>query len=128
MRQEAATTMDPLEMKLPSYEIPTRDLSGGQAQGLAISRGVAFTSSVLLLDEPTASLGTGRADRVMAQVQEIAARGIGVLIVAHDLPRILAIAHRVVILWRGTVALVRPAAELTVPLVVQVMVGGGVTV
>jgi ABC-type sugar transport system ATPase subunit len=126
MRRAAATTMDPLDLKLNSYDIPTRSLSGGQAQGLAISRGVAFTSSVLLLDEPTASLGTGRADRVMTQVQEIAQRGIGVLIVAHDLPRIMAVAHRVVILWRGTVVLVRPAADLTVPAVVQAMVGGGV--
>jgi simple sugar transport system ATP-binding protein len=56
-------------------------------------------------------------------MRQVAQRGLGVLVVSHDLPRILKTADRVVILWRGETALDAPASTLTVPDAVATMVG-----
>jgi simple sugar transport system ATP-binding protein len=56
-------------------------------------------------------------------MRTVAERGLGVLVVSHDLPRVLKVADRVTILWRGGTALEAPAAGLTVPDVVATMVG-----
>ena len=58
-------------------------------------------------------------------MRRIAQSGLGVLVVSHDLPRILAMADRVVILWRGRTVIDAPASTLTVPEVVSTMVGYG---
>jgi simple sugar transport system ATP-binding protein len=103
--------------------VPIRDLSGGQRQAVAVARAVMWSRTAVLLDEPTAALGARQSELVCDLMRRVAERGLGVLIVSHDLPRILAVADRVVILWRGGTAIDAPAAELTVPDVVATMVG-----
>jgi ABC-type sugar transport system ATPase subunit len=56
-------------------------------------------------------------------MRTIADRGLGVLVVSHDIPRVLKVADRVSILWRGETAMETPASALTVPDVVAAMVG-----
>ena len=68
-----------------------------------------WTKTALLMDEPTAALGTRQSDIVCETIVSTAGRGLGVLVISHDLPRTLEIAHRVVVLVRGTVAMDRPA-------------------
>jgi ABC-type sugar transport system ATPase subunit len=82
-----------------------------------------WSRSALLMDEPTAALGARQSEIVCNLARTVASRGLGVLVVSHDLPRVLKIADRVVILWRGETALDAPAAGLTVPEVVATMVG-----
>jgi simple sugar transport system ATP-binding protein len=114
-----------LGIALPSLAVPIRDLSGGQRQAVAVARAVMWSSTAVLLDEPTAALGARQSELVCSMMRRVADRGLGVLVVSHDLPRILAVADRVVILWRGSTAVDAPASELTVPDVVATMVGYG---
>jgi simple sugar transport system ATP-binding protein len=112
-----------LGIRLPSVAVPVKSLSGGQRQAVAVARAVMWTSTALLMDEPTAALGAHQSDIVCDTIVSTARRGLGVLVISHDLPRTLAIAHRVVVLVRGAVALDRPSQGLTVPEIVEVMVG-----
>jgi simple sugar transport system ATP-binding protein len=84
---------------------------------------VMWGHTAVLMDEPTAALGARQSVIVCDLMRTVAERGLGVLVVSHDLPRVLKIADRVTILWRGVTALDAPASELTIPDVVATMVG-----
>jgi ABC-type sugar transport system ATPase subunit len=123
MRADAGEALRRLAIELPSLQVPVRELSGGQRQAIAIVRAVMWARSVVLLDEPTAALGARQSEIVCELMRTIASQGLGVLVVSHDLPRVLQVADRVSILWRGTTVKTAPAADLTVPDIVATMVG-----
>lgn len=123
MAEQADEALRQLGIKLPSVYISVRDLSGGQRQAVAIARAVMWARTAVLLDEPTAALGARQSEIVCDLLRTVATRGLAVLVVSHDLPRILKVADRVTILWRGRTARDERAADLTVPDVVAAMVG-----
>jgi ABC-type sugar transport system ATPase subunit len=123
MTERADQALRDLSIKLPSLKIQVRELSGGQRQAVAVARAVMWSDTAVLMDEPTAALGARQSEIVCDLTRTVAARGLGVLVVSHDLPRVLRVADRVVVLWRGTTALDEPASGLTVPDLVTVMVG-----
>ena len=125
MAERSDAALRDLGINLPSLTVPVRDLSGGQRQAVAVARAVMWSRTAVLMDEPTAALGARQSELVCEMMRTVASRGIGVVVVSHDLPRVLAVADRVVILWRGKTALDAPAAGLTVPEVVATMVGYG---
>lgn len=125
MAERADAALRDLSIKLPSLKVPVSELSGGQRQGLAVARAVMWSRTAVLMDEPTAALGARQSEIVCELMRTVAARGLGVLVVSHDLPRILKVADTATILWRGETALTAPAATLTVPEAVSVMVGYG---
>jgi simple sugar transport system ATP-binding protein len=123
MAGEATEALADLGIQLPSLAVPVRELSGGQRQAVAVARAVMWSRTAVLMDEPTAALGARQSEIVGDLIRTVARRGLGVLVVSHDLPRILKIADRVVVLWRGETVLDAPAADLTVPELVATMVG-----
>ncbi|ALV43882.1 hypothetical protein AU252_10090 [Pseudarthrobacter sulfonivorans] len=123
MTERADVALRELSIKLPSLKVPIRDLSGGQKQAVAVARAVMWGHNAVLMDEPTAALGARQSEIVCDLMRTIAERGLGVLVVSHDLPRVLKVADKVTILWRGSTTLEAPASSLTVPDVVATMVG-----
>ena len=108
---------------LPSLTVPIRELSGGQRQAVGVRPGGQWSETAVLMDEPTAALGARQSQIVCDLMRTVAARGLGVLVVSHDLPRILKAADTVTVLWRGETVLEEPAEQLTVPDLVATMVG-----
>lgn len=125
MESATETALDELSIRLPSLRIPVRELSGGQRQAVAVARAVMWSTTAVLMDEPTAALGARQTENVCRLMKKVAESQRGVLVVSHDLPRILGVADRVVILWRGTTVVDEAASNLTVPDVVAAMVGYG---
>jgi ABC-type sugar transport system ATPase subunit len=123
MTARADAALRELSIKLPSLAVPASDLSGGQRQAVAVARAVMWSRTSVLMDEPTAALGARQSTIVCELMRTVASRGLGVLVVSHDLPRVLKVADRVSVLWRGRTALEEPASDLTVPDVVAAMVG-----
>jgi len=123
MAEQAREALRELSIQLPSLTVPVRELSGGQRQAVAVARAVMWSETAVLLDEPTAALGARQSQIVCDLMRTVAARGLGVLVVSHDLPRILKAADSVTVLWRGETVLRAPAADLTVPDLVATMVG-----
>jgi len=123
MAEEANAALRELSIQLPSLTVPIRELSGGQRQAVAVARAVMWAQTAVLMDEPTAALGARQSEIVCDLMRTVAARGLGVLVVSHDLPRILKAADTITVLWRGETALRAPAADMTVPDLVATMVG-----
>jgi simple sugar transport system ATP-binding protein len=123
MAERADAALRDLSIKLPSLTVQIGDLSGGQKQAVAVARAVMWSRTAVLMDEPTAALGARQSEIVCDLMRTVASRGLGVLVVSHDLPRALKVADRVTILWRGRTALDEPADNLTVPDCVATMVG-----
>jgi len=89
------------------------DLSGGQRQALAIARSAAWTSRVLLLDEPTSALGVEQQQQVLDLIRRVRDDGIAVLFISHQMPDVLAVCDRAVVLRLGCVAAALGAGQLT---------------
>jgi ABC-type sugar transport system ATPase subunit len=82
-----------------------------------------WSRAAILMDEPTAALGTRQSDVVCHTIQEVAARGLAVMVISHDIPRMLRIADKVMVLRRGVIVLERDAADVSLSDIVHAMVG-----
>jgi simple sugar transport system ATP-binding protein len=93
-----------LHTRIPDVHLASRDLSGGQRQALAIARAAAWTGRVLLLDEPTSALGVEQQQQVLDLIRRVRDEGIAVLLVSHQMPDVLRVCDRAVVLRLGLVA------------------------
>ncbi len=123
MGLEAKEALKRLGINLPSVEVPISLLSGGQRQAVAIARAVKWARSVVLLDEPTASLGARQTAIVVRLIQSVAGQGLGVLVISHDMERMTKVADRIVVMRRGEVAADFKGTEATITQVVEAMLG-----
>src|SRR5690606_2551534 len=103
MRDRALSVLRRVGAEALPLERPVRMLSRGQRQLVAVARALLAGPRVLLLDEPTASLGVGETLRTQALIRECREAGTGLLLVTHDLEQVFALADRVVVLREGRV-------------------------
>lgn len=103
MRREAQRELDALGIRTAPVTRPVEMLSSGQRQIVAIARAAARLADrgVLLMDEPTAALGHEQTELVEELIRTMAARGIAVVLVTHNLPLVMNVADRIVVLNRG---------------------------
>lgn len=113
MREHTARELARLGTRIPNVSLAANDLSGGQRQALAIARAAAWTSKVLLLDEPTSALGVEQQAHVLELIQRVKAEGIAVIFISHQMQDVMAVCDRVVVLRLGSVVKTLESAELT---------------
>lgn len=82
---------------------PARNLSGGQAQRLAMARALALQPKLMLLDEPTVSLDPNSVASIEALITQAQAKGVGIILVTHDIAQARRLADWVVFLDKGRV-------------------------
>lgn len=123
MRERARVAIDELQSVIPAPKTPVRGLSGGQRQAVAIARALLRARKVVVLDEPTAALGVTQSQRTLELIRRVAARGIGVLLVSHNMQEVLAVADRIVVLRRGRAVADLSAKETNMTDVVGYMTG-----
>ena len=99
-------------------------MSGGERQALAIARALYFGARVLILDEPTASLGIREAQSVLRVIAQVRARGIAVLLITHNAYHAMAVGDRFTILMGGEEAATFRRGERSREEVVTLMAGG----
>jgi simple sugar transport system ATP-binding protein len=106
MRKRSEGELDRLGVRTAPMTRPVEMLSGGQRQVVALARSAIRVSGdangVLLLDEPTAALGYEQTKQVEALIRRMAAQGIAIVLVTHNLPLCDEVADRVVVLNRGS--------------------------
>jgi len=76
-------------------------LSGGQRQAVAIARSLLGEPCVVLLDEPTAALGVSQTEQVLNLIGTLRNRGLGVVVISHNLENVFAVADRIIVLRLG---------------------------
>ncbi len=101
MEQRAWTLLRELSAKLPSVRIPVVSLSGGQRQTVAIARSLIGDPSIVILDEPTAALGVAQTAEVLNLIERLRERGLGVILISHNIADVQAVADRIVVLRLG---------------------------
>jgi D-xylose transport system ATP-binding protein len=101
MERRAAQVVAELSATIPSLDRPVASLSGGQRQVVAVSRAVLWGSRVVLLDEPTAALGVEQTAMVYRIVLRLRAKGLGVVVISHNLQEVFTVADRIVVLRLG---------------------------
>jgi len=124
MGREADAALRLLGIELPSVNVRISALSGGQRQAVAIARAVKWARKVMLMDEPTAALGTRQTEIVVNTIRAAADGGLAILMISHDVPHMLKLAHRIVVLRHGAVAEEMRAEEASIPRIVSAMIGG----
>ncbi len=122
LENEARELLAPLA---PSLDVrkPARDLTLAEKQLVLIARALGRDARFLLLDEPTAPLGTVETEALFAVVATLVARGLGVLFISHRLPEIFRLASQVTVLRDGRVVADEPLAGKTAPWLVERMLG-----
>jgi len=88
-------------------------LSGGQRQLVAIARSLAFDPDVLVLDEPTSALSVAGTELVYDTIKTLQGQGQTQIIVSHNFEEVISVADRIVVLYRGTLADVVDADDVT---------------
>ncbi|CAN5505586.1 ATP-binding cassette domain-containing protein [soil metagenome] len=111
-----------IDIRDPDQAVGT--LSGGERQSVAIARAVYFGAKVLILDEPTASLGVKQAGVVLRYILQAKQRGIGVIFITHNPHHAYPVGDHFVILRRGRVYGDFPKKDIGLDQLVQMMAGG----
>jgi simple sugar transport system ATP-binding protein len=124
MRTTAAERFAELGITLRSADVPIGSLSGGQRQSVAIARAATWADKVIFLDEPTAALGVVQTARVLELVRQVADRGLGVVLITHDMTQVCEVADRAHVLRLGRRVTTLSGDQINVTALVTAMTSG----
>jgi ribose transport system ATP-binding protein len=110
---EAARVTASLDVRPADVRRPMRTLSGGNQQKVVVSRWLLGGSRLLLLDEPTRGVDVGARAELYALIRSLADDGMGVLLVSSEVPEVLGLSDRVLLLKDGRIVHEAAAADLT---------------
>ncbi len=102
-----------LRVATPSIDREVRNLSGGNQQKVLLAKWLARHPRILIVDEPTRGVDVGAKADIYRILRDLAAEGLALLVVSSDLPEVLALAHRIVVMSEGRVAGELDAATAT---------------
>jgi D-xylose transport system ATP-binding protein len=106
MEHRSHELLEQFAVTIPSVRSEVGGLSGGQRQQVAVARSLLGEPKVVLLDEPTAALGVAQTAQVVALIRRLRERGLGVVVITHNLAEVFEIADRIFVLRLG-----RPAGN-----------------
>jgi D-xylose transport system ATP-binding protein len=132
-----ARTMDEIEMEqrsvdllrqlavrtLRSVRTEVGSLSGGQRQTVAIARSMLGEPKIVMLDEPTAALGVAQTEQVLDLIRRLKERGLGVVLISHNVQDVFAVSDRVVVLRLGRRVATFETAKVSTDEVVAAITG-----
>ena len=125
METRARETLASLSVRtVKSVRQSVASLSGGQRQTVAIAKAVLWNSKVVLLDEPTAALGVAQTRQVLDLVRRLADRGLGVVLISHNMGDVLEVADRITALYLGRVAADVSSKDVTHGQIVELITAG----
>ncbi|MGJ4845718.1 MULTISPECIES: ATP-binding cassette domain-containing protein [unclassified Leifsonia] len=101
MEKRSWSLLRQLSARIPSVRIAVASLSGGQRQTVAIARSLIGEPRVVILDEPTAALGVAQTAEVLNLIERLRERGLGVVLISHNMADVQAVADRVAVLRLG---------------------------
>ena len=115
-----------LDVKTPGPLQLVRNLSGGNQQKTIIARWLAAKPKVLIMDEPTRGIDVGAKAEIHALMGRMAQEGMGILMISSELPEVLGVSDRVVVMHEGKITGEFSREEATQELIMQAATGGNV--
>ncbi|WP_086787868.1 sugar ABC transporter ATP-binding protein [Crossiella equi] len=116
-----------LRLKFAHLTDPVGRLSGGNQQKVVLAKWLARNPSVLLVDEPTRGIDVGAKAEVHRLLTELAARGVAILLISSELPEVLALSHRILVMREGRLTAELSRTEATEEAVALAATGAAVT-
>lgn len=95
--------IDKLNIKTPSSEVNVNNLSGGNQQKVALAKWLSIDSKVIIIDEPTRGVDVGAKIEIYNLINEVAKKGVGVIVISSDMPEIMGIADRILVMHEGSI-------------------------
>ncbi|MDW9670765.1 ATP-binding cassette domain-containing protein [Sinorhizobium meliloti] len=111
-----------IDVRDPQQAVGT--LSGGERQCVAIARAVYFGAKVLILDEPTSALGVAQTSMVLKYINQVRAKGLGVIFITHNVRHAYAVGNRFTVLNRGKTLGTYAKNEIGIDELQNLMAGG----
>src|SRR4051812_36776709 len=125
MEKRAGQTLKGLSVRtLHSLRQNVSSLSGGQRQTVAIARAVLWNSKLVILDEPTAALGVAQTEQVLNLVRRLADRGLGVVLITHNMNDVFRVADDIACLFLGRMVAQVQRTDVTNTQVVELITAG----
>jgi ABC-type sugar transport system ATPase subunit len=114
-----------LRVRTPGLDAPVAGLSGGNQQKIVLARWLAARSRILILDEPTRGVDVGAKAEIHAWIDELAGRGCAVLLISSELPEVVALSHRILVMRHGELVAEVAHEEATQEALLRLMAGIG---
>jgi ABC-type sugar transport system ATPase subunit len=123
MRKRVVENFARLELELPPPRTLASALSGGQRQAVAVARAVLWGGRIMLLDEPAAALGVRQTEIVLSLVERLKRHNVAVVFITHNLPQVMRVADRIVVMRLGQKVMDKPRNAVTASEIVLRMTG-----
>jgi ribose transport system ATP-binding protein len=102
-RETALSYVEALHIRTPSIQQRTKNLSGGNQQKVVIGKWLTADTDILIFDEPTRGIDVGAKSEIYRLLGDLAKRGKGIIMISSELPEILRMSHRIVIMCEGRI-------------------------
>jgi ABC-type sugar transport system ATPase subunit len=112
-----------LRVKAASMEVPTASLSGGNQQKIALAKWLARECDVLIVDEPTRGIDVGAKAEIYALLDELACEGKALLVISSELPELIGLCRRILVMRQGSLVADVPRAEFSEARLMESMAG-----
>jgi len=112
-----------LRVRTPDIDAPVAGLSGGNQQKIVLARWLAANARILILDEPTRGVDVGAKAEIHALIGQLAERGAAVLLISSELPELLSLSTRILVLRGGRLVAQVPGAGATQEQLLRLMAG-----
>ena len=94
--------IEKLNIKSPSSDVNVKNLSGGNQQKVALAKWLSIDSKIIIIDEPTRGVDVGAKIEIYNLINEVAQKGVGVIVISSDMPEIMGISDRILVMHQGT--------------------------
>jgi ABC-type sugar transport system ATPase subunit len=125
-KQIAEDFIGRLRVKTASMDAPVNSLSGGNQQKIVIAKWLARGGKLLIMDEPTRGVDVGAKAAIHALLDELAGQGLAIMLISSELPEVLNLSHRIMVMREGRIVGELPRAEASQEAVLRLMAGATV--
>ena len=122
-RKVARRYAERLRVKTPSLESVTGGLSGGNQQKIALAKWLVRECGVLIVDEPTRGVDVGAKAEIHRLLDELACEGLGLVVISSELPEVMNLSRRILVMRQGRLVGELPRAEFNQPALMRLMAG-----
>jgi ribose transport system ATP-binding protein len=116
--------IEDLRIQTPHANFIVVNMSGGNQQKVILARWLSIDTKILIMDEPTRGIDVGSKSEIYQIMNELTKRGVGIIMISSELPEVLGMSDRVLVMREGTIVCELARAEASEEAVMKHAVGG----
>jgi ribose transport system ATP-binding protein len=124
IKQNAQNYIEKLKINPPGIEVMTRNLSGGNQQKVVLAKCLSSTAKIMIFDEPTRGIDIGAKAEIHKLMERLVGEGCSIIMISSELPEIIEMSDRILIMHEGTINGELSAGEITEEKILHYAMGG----